>query len=122
MRHDLALVLLWNRPASRFFQGCRIERLDAEAHRAEAGGVQPVEQVDVEPIQARLRLEGEREPAPVDLVAQIDDPVALLGEQRIAEDHVRPRHPIAQPLDLVDDVLDRARAVAGEDPVGTVRA
>ena len=119
---DLALVVLRNRPPSRFLERRRIERLDAEAHRAEARGIQTIEQPDVETVQPRFRFERELQAAVLDLIAELDAPVALLAEQRVAEDHVRLPHLIAQPLDLVDDVLDRARAVAGEDPVLTVGA
>src|SRR6185295_11101051 len=51
-----------------------------------------------------------------------DDALTLLGEQRIAEDDVRPRHLVAQPLDLIDDVLNRPRPVAGEDAVRAIGA
>src|SRR5262249_58938028 len=67
-------------------------------------------------------LERDRQAAALDLVAQLDDAIALLAEQRIAEDDVRPRHVIAQPLDFIDDVLDRPRAITREDPVRAVRA
>src|SRR5205823_14111622 len=78
--------------------------------------------LDDAPIEPRLGFEGEREPAPLNFVAQLEDALALLGEQRVAEDHIRVRHLIAQPLDLVDDVLDRAGAVAGQNPMRAVGA
>ncbi len=62
------------------------------------------------------------QPARLDLVAQLEHALALLGEQRIAEDDVRPPILVAQPLHLVDDVRDRARAIAGEDPVRAIGA
>ena len=58
----------------------------------------------------------------LDRLAERDDAVALFGEQRIAENHVRAAHQIAQPLHLVDDVRDRPRAVAGQNPVRAIRA
>ena len=57
-----------------------------------------------------------------DLVAQLDAAVALLAEKRVAEDDVRLADRVAQPLDLVDDVLDRARPIARENPVRAVGA
>src|SRR2546423_10021513 len=117
VQHHLALVRLRNRTPPRLLQRRGIERFDAKAHRPETNRVESVEQLDVEPIEPRLGFEGEREPAPLNFVAQIEDALALLREQRVAEDHIRVRHLIAQPLDLVDDVLDRAGAVAGQNPV-----
>ena len=116
------LMALGNRPAPRFLQRRRVERFDAEAHRAEAGRVQLVEQIDVEPVEPRLGFERQVEPARLDLVAERDDAVALFGEERIAEDDVRPLDLIAQPLHLVHDVRDRPRAVAGQNPVRAVGA
>ena len=43
-----------------FFSVAGDERLDAEAHRPEAGRIQPVQQIDVEAIQPRLGLERQR--------------------------------------------------------------
>ena len=107
---DLALMRLRNRPPARLLERRRVERFDAEAHRAEPGRVQPVEQLDVEPIEPRFGFERQRQAARLDLVAQLEAAVALLAEQRIAEDDVRPRVLIAQPLELVGDVaIDRAR-------------
>src|SRR5262249_50787587 len=48
--------------------------------------------------------------------------LAIFAEQRIAEDHVRPRVEIAQFAELVGNVLHRAHAMAGEDPMWAVRA
>src|SRR5206468_8386128 len=79
-------------------------------------------QLDVEAIEPRLRLEGEPQPAAQNLVAQLEAAIPLLAEQRIPEDHVRPLLDVAQPLDLVGDVRDRSHAVAGQDPVGAIRA
>ena len=121
MVDDRSLMMLRNRPASGFLQRRRIGRFDAEAHRAEPCAVQPIEQLDVEPIETRLRLERERQPARRDLIAQLDAAIALLGEQRIAEDDVRMAHAIRQPLDFIDDVRDRSRAVPRQDAVRAVR-
>src|SRR5581483_2812328 len=60
--------------------------------------------------------------ARLDLVAQLETALALLGEERVAEDDVRPPNLVAQPLDLVDDVGNRAGAVAGENAVRAIRA
>ena len=57
-----------------------------------------------------------------DLIAELQAALALLGEQRIAEDDVRPPELIAQPLELVDDVGDRPGTVTGQDPVRAIRA
>src|SRR5580765_2501232 len=115
-------MLLRNRPPARLLERCRIERLHAEAHRAEAGFVEPVEQFDIEPVEPSFGFEREVEPARFDLVAQLDAAVPLLAEQRIAEDHVRTPHLIAQALDLVDDVGDRPGPIASEDAVRAVGA
>src|SRR5207248_5998304 len=88
---DLALMRLRNRPPPGFSQRRRIERLDAEAHRAEAGVVQPIEQIEIEPIEPRFRLERQPEAASLNFIAQRDAPIALLAEQRIAEDDIRLR-------------------------------
>src|SRR6185503_15439477 len=58
----------------------------------------------------------------MNLVAQLEAAIALLAEERIAEDHVRLRILIAEPLHLVRDVGDRACAIAREDSVRAVRA
>src|ERR1019366_275473 len=97
-------------------------RFDAETHRAEPGLVQLVEQIDVEPVEPRLRLERQVEPARLNLVAERDDAVALFGEERIAEDDVRPLDLVAEAFHLVHDVRDRPRAVAGQNPVRAVGA
>ncbi len=76
----------------------------------------------LETIQPRLRLEGEDEPARRDFITQLEAAVPLLAEQRVAEDDVRPRMLIAQPLQFIRDVRDRPRPVACENPVRTVRA
>src|SRR5215475_5571915 len=115
-------MILRDRTAARLLQRRRVERFDAEAHRAETGGVQTIEQLDVEPVEPRYGFERELQPPAFDLIAELDAPVALLAEQRIAEDDVGLPHLIAQPFDLVDDVLDRSCAIAGEDPVRTVGA
>ncbi len=119
---DLALMRRRDRPAAGLAQRRRIRRLDPEADRTEAGRVQPIEQDRVEPIEPRFRLEGQRQPTRSNRVAQVQAAVALLAEQRIAEDHVRPRVPIAQPFELVDDVADRPRAITGDDAVRAVGA
>src|SRR3989442_7356840 len=85
---DLALVRLRNRPPPRLLERLRIQRLDAEAHGAEPRIVQLGEQLDIEPIEPRLRLERQREATCLDLVAQLDTSVTLLAEQRIAKDDV----------------------------------
>src|SRR4029077_17082421 len=100
----------------------RVERLDAEAHGAEARRVQLVEQLDVESIEPRLGFEPDREIPGLDFVAQLQAPFALFAEQRIPEDDVGPPDGVAQPLDLVDDVGDRSSAIPREDPGRAVRA
>ena len=115
-------MLLRNRTPARLLQRRRVERLHAEAHRTEAGSVEPVEQLDVEPVEPRFGFEREVEPARLDLVAELDAAIALFAEQRIAEDHVGTPHLVAQPLDLVDDVGDRPGAIAGEDAMRAVGA
>ena len=63
---------LRDRPAARLLQRRRRQRLDAEAHRPEPGGVQLVEQLGVEPIEPRFGLERQRQAARLDLVAQLE--------------------------------------------------
>src|SRR5439155_12032569 len=100
----------------------RIERFHPETHRPQSSGMQPVEELQVEPDEPRLRLERQRETARRNLVAERQTPVALLGEERIAEDHVRAPILAAQLLELVGDVRNRPRAIAGENPVRAVGA
>src|SRR5207302_504674 len=57
-----------------------------------------------------------------DRIAQIEYTLALFGEKRVAENHVRPIVPIAELRELVDDVANRSDAVAGENPVRAVGA
>ena len=83
---DLALVRLRNRPPPRLLERRRVERLDAEAHRAEAGGVQPIEQIGVETIQPRLGLERQRQPARLISSHSSRQRSRCSREQRIAED------------------------------------
>src|SRR5689334_13163102 len=113
---------LRNRPASRFLQRHRIERLDAKAHRAEARRIERVDQLHVETVETRLGLEAKRETARLDRIAQLETPVALLAEQRIAKNDVRPRSLITEPLELVDNVRDGPRAITGQNPVRAIGA
>src|SRR4029077_9556066 len=78
---DLALMRLRNRPAPRLLERGRVQRLHAEAHGAEAGVIQPIQERHVEAVETRLGLERQRESARLDLVAQLEAALALLAEQ-----------------------------------------
>ena len=122
MVDDEPLVRLRRRPPAGALQRVRIHRLDAEAHRPQPRRVQRVDQLRIEPVEPRLALEPQIQLARANFVRERHRAIALLTEQRVAEDHVRTAERVTQRPELVDDVRHGSRAVIREDPVRTVRA
>ena len=119
---DLALVRLRNRPASRLLQRGRVERLDAEAHRAEPGACTACRAARRPAGRAASRFERERQAArriPSHSSRQRSRCWVKSGSRKMTYGAACWSHSRS---DLVDDVRDRPRAVAGQDPVRAVSA
>ena len=71
-------MLLGNRPPPDMLQGGRRNRFDAKAHRPQPGSVHGRQQGGIQPIEARLALEGMCQSAPANTVAERENTIALL--------------------------------------------
>ena len=84
--------------------------------------MQTREQRGIQTVESRFALEPDLQAAALEAVGEREAAVPILTEERVTEDHVRPRIAGRECLDLVEDPNDGSRAVPRQNPVRAVGA